>query len=469
MIAPDASGARELLERLWQEAHAPEHALSTVSLTGDAPLLASSFHVGTVAQSTIAGAALAANVIGEVRGSPLQGISVDMADAERECTGYFSLDGVVPKAWAPLSGLYPCADGHVRIHANFDHHRDGALKLLGIGGDPRKVNRADVAAALAGWKRIDFETAAAAKGLVVSAARSFDEWDQGQQSREVANTPLVAIEKIGEAEPRALAQTGSAAPPLAGIRVLDLTRILAGPVCGRTLAGYGADVMLVNSPHLPNIDAIVDTSRGKRSCHIDLAGREGQTQLSALLGESHLFIQGYRPGGLARLGFGPADCAAARPGIVYVSLSAYGHTGPWADRRGFDSLVQTATGFNLAEAEAFGSDSPRPMPVQILDFASGFLMAFGALVALYRQATEGGSWHVQVSLARTAHWLRSLGRVTGHLDAGPPRLDDHLVEYQSGFGRLAAMPHAAHFDRTPVRYPWPSAPPGTSAASWQAR
>ena len=175
--------------------------------------------------------------------------------------------------------------------------------------------------------------------------------------------------------------------------MLDLTRILAGPVGTRALAAYGADVLLVNSPHLPNIDAIADTSRGKLSAHADLRDPAGRAVFDAVLRDAHVFVQGYRPGGLQHLGYGAEALAEYCPGIVAVSLSAYGPEGPWAARRGFDSLVQTATGFNHAEAQAFGSGAARALPTQILDHASGYLIALGTCAALLRQQREGGSWH----------------------------------------------------------------------------
>jgi len=389
-----------------------------------------------------------------------------MHDAEMECTAWFSIDGVVPRAWAPLSGLYPCADGFVRIHANFDHHRDGVLRLLGIDEDPGSVERNALARELADWEKVAFETAAADAGLVVTAGRSFAEWDAHPQAAAVAALPLFTIERIGDAAPRNLPALGDSDQPLGGVRVLDLTRILAGPVCGRTLAAYGAEVMLVNSPRLPNIEAIADTSRGKRSVHVDLTNEQGRERLRRLVKGTHLFVQGYRPGAFSRFGFSPEAVAAMCPGIVYVSLSAYGSGGPWSERRGFDSLVQTATGFNVAEAQAAGVDTPRGMPVQVLDFASGFLMAFAAQAALYRQLTEGGSWHVRVSLAQTAHWLRQLGRVDNNFHDRRPDFAAYAMRYPSGFGDLMAMPHAARFSGTPATWRLPSNPPGTDAPVW---
>ena len=169
--------------------------------------------------------------------------------------------------------------------------------------------------------------------------------------------------------------------------MLDLTRVIAGPVCGRTLAAHGADVLLVTAAHLPAIaPLVIDTGRGKLSTAIDLRAPDGRERLAGLVREADVVVQGYRPGGIAALGFGPAEAARLRPGIVYVSLSAYGHVGPWAGRRGFDSLVQTASGFNAAEAAAAGTpDRPKPLPCQILDHASGYLMAFGAIAGLIRR------------------------------------------------------------------------------------
>lgn len=466
MPSPDAGYASSVVRSLWQLTCLPEVALSNLTLSGTSPLLPTSFHVAVAAQSSIACAALASTNLGELRGAAPQRVSVDMHDAERECTGWFTLDGETPNVWAPLSGLYRCADGFVRIHANFDHHRDGALRLLDIDSAPARVDRDQVMRALAGWNKVDFETEAARQELVVAAGRSFEEWDAHPQAAFIAGAPLLTIERIGDAKRVALPALDDGQRPLSGVRALDLTRVLAGPVCGRTLAAYGADVMLINSPDLPNMAAIADTSRGKRSALIDLTTPEGCDKLRQLAAGAHLFIQGYRPGGLGQFGFSPADVARVRPGIVYVSLSAYGPKGPWAGRRGFDSLVQTAMGFNLAEGQAARSDLPRPMPVQILDFASGFLMAYGAQAALTRQLAEGGSWHVQVSLAQTANWLRSLGRIDDNFHPRDAGLTDHCASYASGFGRLEAMPHAAHLSRTPARWKRASNPPGSDAPVW---
>ncbi len=454
----------QALAEWWSAAGLPAESLNHIHLTGADPVLPSSFKVGTAAQVSIAAAALGACELGHLRGAPRQRVRVDMLAAAQECTGWFSVDGVVPPKWDPFSGLYRCADGWVRIHANFAHHRDGALRLLGL--PPETAQPPDVTAALKDWRAEAFETAAAEQRLVVAALRDFATWDAHPQALALKTQPLWTLERIGDAPPLPLPALPAEAPPLHGVRVLDLTRILAGPVGGRTLAAYGADVMLVNAPHLPNIASIAETSRGKRSALVDLRTVAGQANFSTLLQGSHVLVQGYRPGGLQALGLGPEQAAAQRPGIVYVSLSAYGEQGPWHNRRGFDSLVQTATGFNHAEGQAAGLTGPKALPVQILDYASGFLIAFATVAALRRQQQEGGSWLVRLSLAQTAQWVRQLGRVENGFAVSEPPITPWVASLDSGYGALQALRHAAQLERTPARWARPSAPPGTHLPRW---
>ena len=205
--------AMSFLRPLWQEAGLPAEALAFGHLTGADPVLPSSFAVGAAAQTSIAAAALAACELGHARGAPRQAVAVDRRHAALECTGWFSLDGRVPDLWDAFSGLYRCADGHVRIHANFRHHREGALRLLGL--DPEGAQRSDAEQALLGWRALDIEQAAAERGLVVTALRSFDEWDATPQGRAVAVQPLFTIERIGDAAPLALPPLDDDEPPLA--------------------------------------------------------------------------------------------------------------------------------------------------------------------------------------------------------------------------------------------------------------
>lgn len=461
--------ADAVVASIWGDAGLDRSVLGRLVLTGREPGLPSSFAVSTAAQASLGAAALAATEIGRLRNGLVQTAAVDLVDAAVECTGRFTLDGVAPEVWDKIAGLYRAAPGEreewVRVHTNFAHHRDGLLRLLGLPEGPDTPAEA-VASAILGRRADALEEEASARGLVVARLRSFADWDRHPQASAVAALPLIEIERIGDAPPLAWPELALQARPLEGIRVLDLTRILAGPVAGRTLAAYGADVMLVNSPRLPNISAIADTSRGKRSAHADLTDPADRAAFADVLRGAHVMLQAYRPGGLEALGFGPRQAAAIRPGLVYVSLSAYGRSGPWAAKRGFDSLVQTAAGINDAEGAAYGDGKPRALPMQILDMASAFLLAFGAEAALLRQRREGGSWLVQVSLARTALWLRSLGRVENGFAAPKPDFAARTETVDSGFGRLAAIRPATRFSATPAGYARPSVRPGSDALAW---
>jgi crotonobetainyl-CoA:carnitine CoA-transferase CaiB-like acyl-CoA transferase len=455
----------DVLLELCSDAGLDQEALDDVAFTGREPVLPSSFAVGTAAQATIGAAALAAAELWRLRNGRRQRVTVEMRNAAIEFRSerYLRVDGKDPDDHHDqIAGLYRCGDGRwARLHTNLPHHRDGLLQLLGCDH-----NKAAVQRALEQWPAETLETAAAEADLVVTACRSFAEWDAHAQGRAVASLPLFSIEKIGEAPALKLAV---AQRPLSGIKVLELTHVIAGPVSGRVLAGHGADVLLVTAAHRPSmLPLVIDAGRGKLSTQIDLRQPSGRETLAGLAREADIFIQGYRPGAVAAHGFGPEEIARLRPGIVYASLSAYGHEGPWALRRGFDSLVQTASGLNLAEAEAFGSPEPRPLPAQALDHATGHLLAFAIMAALKRRAEQGGSWHVRVSLAQTGYWLRQLGRIDGmHChDPGFDDVRDRLRETQSGFGRLTAVNHAAEMSETPPHWSRPSVPLGTHAAAW---
>jgi len=460
---------REILSDLWILGGGEPSAIDIVTLTGSEPILPSSFRVGAAAQVTIAAAGLAAAEVWKARSGEAQGISVDMTHAAVECRSerYLRVDDKPPPpAWDVIAGVYKTGDGRlVRLHTNFPHHRDNVCEVLNC-----KPERDDVQRALMQWKGEEFETAAYASGCVVSMMRSHDEWLATSQAQAIEQLPLIQIDRIGEAAPR---PWPNGRRPLAGLRVLDLSRVIAGPVAGRTWAVHGADVMLISSPNLPSIPwLVIDTSRGKLTSFADLKTGQGRDTLRGLLASADIFSQGYRPQSIAELGFSPEDAARISPGIVYVSLSAYGHAGPWAGRRGFDSLVQTSTGFNDVEGRAAGVAGPKELPMQILDHATGYLMAFGAMMARLRQAREGGSWHVRVSLAQTGRWLRNLGRLEKGLAAVDLAADDVLPfieQSSSGFGALRGIRHAAVMSATPAFWQRPAMPLGSDAAEWPSR
>ncbi|WP_175673225.1 CoA transferase [Burkholderia ambifaria] len=456
------------LTRLWQLAHGAPDALARAAVTGQDPTLPSTFHVGTLAAATIAAAGLAAAECHRLRTGVAQRVDVSMRDAlvAFRSERYLRVDdGPPPEPRHPVTGFYDTRDGRwIQLHANFPHHLHGILDVLGCG--PR---RDDVAAAIRTWDGAALDTALAEAGLCAALIRTPDEWAAHDQARALASLPLFEIERIGEAPVEAIGR-GEPDQPLAGVRVLDLTRIIAGPVAGRTLASHGAQTLLVNGPHLPNIASLViDNGRGKRSTWIDLREAAGVAALRDLARHADVFLQAYRPGALAARGFSPQALAELRPGIVCVSVSAYGHAGPWSMRRGFDSLVQSASGIAWSEQRAAHADGPRHLPCQALDHATGYLAAFGAMIALARRATEGGSWHVRLSLAQTGRWLQSFGVVPDGLHAPeltPDDVRDRIDRSASPFGTIDAVRPAERLSATPPRFARPPVPLGTDDARW---
>lgn len=461
------------LEHLWSLARCAPEMINDIRFEGADPGLPSIYRVGTLASATIAASALAAAACHRERGGRAQRVDVSMRRAlvAFRSERYLRIDdGPAPELRDPLTGFFETRGGRwIQLHANFAHHRDGILQVLGCAN-----NREEVSEAIRGWDGAELDRTLADAGLCAALIRSPDEWAREPQAEAIAALPLFEIERIGDAPPMPIGRAGSSANerPLAGVRVLDLSRIIAGPVAGRTLAQHGAEVLLINGPHLPNIaPLVIDNGRGKRSALLDLREAEGRDRLRELASDADVFLQSYRPGALAARGFGPQDLARINPGIVYVSVCAYGHTGPWAHRRGFDSLVQSATGIAWNEREAARAAMPKHLPCQALDHATGYLAAFGAMAALLRRANEGGSWHVRVSLAQTGRWLESFGIVDEGWRAPDIGLDDvrdALQTMDSPFGRLLAAAPAESMSETPPRFDRPPVPIGTDEPRWLA-
>ncbi|WP_233864196.1 CoA transferase [Paraburkholderia adhaesiva] len=471
---------RDALEHLWMLAGCDPSALDMLRVEGDDPALPSVFRVGSLAVASIGAAGLAAAQFHRLRSGLTQRVSIDVRRALTAFRSerYLSVEGGAPiELRHPVTGHFATRDGRwIQLHANFPHHLDGILRVLGCSGE-----REAVAAAIRGWDGAALDETLAQAGLCAALVRSPQEWAVLEQAKAIASLPLFEIERIGDAPVELPA--GRATRPLEGVRVLDLTRIIAGPVAGRTLASHGADVLLVNGPHLPNIaPAVIDNGRGKRSATLDLRESAACETLRSLALGADIFLQSYRPGALASRGFSPEALARLRPGIVCVSVSAYGHRGPWRERRGFDSLVQSASGIVWDESveAARGSgvaasdapfEAPRPLPCQALDHATGYLAAFGAMVALARRAQEGGSWQVRLSLAQTGRWLRSMGMVESGQRVPDQRAEDVadcLEMMDSPFGLVRVAAPAEQLDLTPAYFARPSVPIGTDAPVWAA-
>lgn len=453
------------LGRLWSQAGGDPTALERATLTGADPLLPTDFKIGTAASALIAATGLAAAELWRGRTGRSQCVAVDAraAVAAFRSERYLRVDGQPPADdRGEMFGFYRTDDGRwIQLHGALSHHREGIARFLGCD-----ETRTAAEAAVGKWQAEALEEGLAGVGMPAVMVRSRAEWEAHAQGRAVAALPLFEIIRIRDSRPEG---AGDGDRPLSGLRVLDLTRVIAGPVCGRTLASYGADVLLVSSPHLPNQPRLtMDTGLGKLSASLDLRRAQDAEQLRRLVAGCDVVCQSYRPGALARHGFSPDDVAGLRPGIVYVTLSAYGHSGPWRERRGFETLIQSTSGMAHEQGFGAGLDHPRHLPAQVVDHGTGYLAAFGALMALARRARDGGSYLVRVSLAQTGRWVDGLGRVDGRhtRDLELADVDDLLSEVDTPFGRLRHVVPAARLSETPAFWSRPSVPPGTHPAAW---
>jgi crotonobetainyl-CoA:carnitine CoA-transferase CaiB-like acyl-CoA transferase len=447
----------------WSALGADASLLDRVAYGGPSGGLPARLPVMELARATVAVCSLAAAELGSARtGRPVPRVSVD---DESVATAFLSdrlvrVDGRAWSAFAPLSRFWRAADGWVRTHANYPHHRARLLTALGLPGDAGEEAVDAVAEVIAGRTALEVEATVYAAGGLAVAARDPEEWAGGEQGVLVAAQPLLSTARIGDAPGRV---PGDAPLPCSGLRVLDLTRVLAGPVATRTLALLGADVLRIDAPQLPESqEAHNDTGMGKRSTTVDLADASARRVFEELLDQADVVVTGYRPGALDRFGLTPEALAGRRPGLVIAQLSAWGSVGPWHERRGFDSLVQAATG--IADLEG-SPDSPGALPAQALDHGTGYLLAAGVLRALTEQHRTGGTRLVRLALARTAHWLlHDLAPAPGEddgFDAGR-----WLTERDSPMGRLRHALPPVSYEGGPANWARPPGLWGTDAPVW---
>ena len=444
-----------LLDAAWSALGEDAAALALVRSHAEAIPLDSTLPVGPFVHDAIAAASLsAALLVARRTGSAVPTVELDPARVATAVTSerHFRIDGDPVNAWAELSGFWPTSDGWVRTHANYRHHREALVTALGL---PGSTSADELLAHLHRRTAQEVEDLVAAAGGVASAARSEDEWRQHPQSSAVAATSVLALSRLGDA-PAAEYPPTELDAPASGIRVLDLTRVIAGPVASRTLALWGADVLRVDSPRIPEIPwQHLDGGAGKRSALVDFETDPGT--LDTLLERADVVITGYRPGALDRFGLSQEALAARHPGIVVARLSAWGSVGPWAERRGFDSIVQAATG--IAWLESADGGAPGAMPAQALDHSAGYLLAAGILTALRRRLDEGGSWLVETSLARVAAELLDQPRAARHeVSSWQPTV---VVR-----GSVTSAAAAPHYDGGPDDWTEPAVPWGSSPPSW---
>ena len=430
---------------------------------GDDPVFVTPWRIAHAGSAALAAVGLAVSDLWRLRTGKPQAATIDRhaAAASLRSNTYVRQNGERPVSWDPLAGHYATRDGRTMfLHTNHPHHRAGALRIAGAASDTKEA----LAAAVAKWDGLAIEDAIAAGGCVGGLSRSREEWNAHSHGIAVARLPLIDIVRIGEAPAEPLAKGDR---PLSGVRALDLTRVLAGPTSGRVLAENGADVLHIAAPHLPyQTEILMDTGHGKRCAWVDLCRPAGVETMTALLREADIFTQGYRPGRLANRGFSPEHVAALRPGIVCVDICAYGHEGPWAQRRGFDSIVQNVTGLAATQGTLA---KPRNLPVQALDYIAGYLGALGAMIGLARRIEQGGSWLVRVSLVQVAHWIASQGTVDaakGAAELPAAELGPILTESMGPFGRLQHLKPVVQLSETPPYFAKPAEPLGTSPGRW---
>ncbi|MGC8519613.1 MAG: CoA transferase [Steroidobacteraceae bacterium] len=386
--------------------------------------LASAFPVADVASAAIATAGLAvAELVREAEGTAVR-VAVD----RRLSALWFGfslrpIDWHLPAPWDPIAGDYPARDGWVRLHTNAPQHRAAVVRVLGVTAD-----RECVARAVARWSKTDLESAVIEAGGCAAEMRSIAEWDRHAQGRAVAAEPLIHWAAAEPVERPAW----SIAPerPLRGLRVLDLTRVLAGPIATRFLAGYGAEVLRIDPPDWDEPGVVPEVTLGKRCARLDLRESPGRARFEALLRAADVLIHGYRPGALDRLGLDAAARRKLSPGLVDVALSAYGWTGPWAARRGFDSLVQMSAGIAERGMTWRGADKPVPLPVQALDHATGYLMAAAAIRGITCRMRQGLGVEARLSLARTAKLLVDPSTAGAQESFAPETQSDRRVQIE---------------------------------------
>ena len=423
----------------------PDAPWDRVEISDTSTALATWMPIADMAAAAQGLVGLAAAELHQARGGPAQTIRVDRREASLSMTAsaYLTVDGEKAVSWDPLTGYHKAADGWVYTHCQFAHLRDRLLEALDL------PNQSDVVKArLAEMPAQEIEDIAQAAEVCGIRMRSRSEWQDHPHGQHLAGKPVVNLHRIGDAPapPMLLGDK-----PLSGVRVLDLSRVIAGPMIGRTLAEHGAQVIRVGAAHLPSFDSLViNTGFGKRAAFVDLRETEGQQALTRLVREADVLIDGYRPGALAARGFAPRDLRALNPSLVYVALSAFGETGPWAGRRGYDTYVQATTGLS-----AEGPDGPTRLPCQPLDYLGGYLGAASAMIALMRRMHEGGAWHADLALARNAGWIwKWTDRLGAEMDppAANPSMEDvaHLkIEMDSVFGRVSALRPARELSATP--------------------
>jgi len=437
---------------------------SRLTVTGSDPYFPAIYRIGGAAAAAIGAASLGVTEVWRERTGRTQTVAIDTrhAIATYRSERWAQVEGLPPRGQTDRLGLgfYRTADDrYIRYQTSLPHHRQVALDVLGCADD-------SAAGAEATRKRnaFEIEEAVCSRGGIAAVVLTNEEWAVHPHGSAVLRTPVVEITKIADSPPQPLRP---AERPLSGVRVIDLTRVISGPTCCRFLAGHGADVIQVTAPSVAPWGLMdIATGFGKRSAWLDL--RTEPHTFGELVDQADVLVQGMRPGVLASHGFGPEAAAARRPGLIYVSLSGFGHQGPWSDRACYDSMLQCHNGMAYEGALYREGGQPAGLPCQVMDHSTAYIAALGVLSALVRRAHEGGSYHVRVALATTGEWVKQMGRVDGARIPDPElsEFEDLLTEMDTPYGPVRYMRPAEQLSETPPFYALPTAPFGTHPPAW---
>jgi hypothetical protein len=452
-----------IVDSFWSALGGASSELQSIRLTG-AGDLPSVFPVTDFACAAVAAAAAGIRELVYARSAARPMIEVD-----RRLTSFWFAVSIrpygwnLPAPWDPIAGDYAARDGWIRLHTNAPHHRAAAERVLGRGGD-----KAAVARAVASWSKTELEYAIIAAGGCAAEMRSAAQWREHPQGRAVMLEPLVHNARTAEsADP--IVRRGTPERPLAGVRILDLTRVLAGPVSTRFLAGYGAEVLRIDPPDWDEPALVPEVTLGKRCARLNLKASTGRESLTALLQHADVLVHGYRPTVLAALGFDEETLRKINPGLIDVGLDAYGWQGPWCERRGFDSLVQMSSGIAAAGMAWRRADRPTPLPVQALDHSTGYLMAAAVCRGLAQRQLTSCGYRFRLSLARTAKALMDSGRSEDQCLIRPECEDDlDPVIEETSWGPARRLKPPVAMAGTPIVWTRPATALGSAAGAWTA-
>ena len=461
--------AKAALQELLKLGGLDPSAASKVTIRGHDPVVAGPYRLGEAAAVALGAQGAAIEALWAERSGQSQQVSVDVVEAALSLKSVAHLlqrgyPVPFPDPAYPTVDFYQTADRRtVMLHGGYPGLRDKLLKLLGCANDAGAIR-----AAVAGWQARELEDAVAAAGACGTIARSHDEWLALPQGQALTAAPLVDIQPLGPASPAE--PPGPGTRPLEGLRVLDLTHVLAGPTASRVLAEQGAEVLRISAPARPVLTGfIMDTGHGKLSTLLDLAAPADKERFRALLSEADVLLYSYRPGGLDRLGFSEDEIARIRPGIVYATVSCYGEVGPWQERAGWEQLAQTCTGMAVTQGSA---EKPELSVVYPNDYVTGYLTAYAILAAVLRRSKNGGGYRVRTSLCRTAMWLQEFAPVPKtplpNAETLGRAVKRMTQKRETAWGPLSFMGPVTRFSATPPRWERPTVPLAHDPVLWPA-